>query len=78
MDLLNKITAKNLKLNRKRTIVTIIGIMLLLGIKIGCESLQGISHRFHKKQRRHQDKCQKDKISQDNKKTFWYRRRNIL
>ena len=28
MNLLNKLTIKNLKLNKKRTIVTIIGIML--------------------------------------------------
>ena len=28
MNLLNKLTIKNLKLNKKRTVVTIIGIML--------------------------------------------------
>ena len=32
MDLLNKLTIKNLKLNRKRTIVTIIGIMLSVAL----------------------------------------------
>lgn len=32
MDLLNKLTIKNLKLNKKRTIVTIIGIMLSVAL----------------------------------------------
>ena len=32
MTLLNKLTIKNLKLNRKRTIVTIIGIMLSVAL----------------------------------------------
>ena len=32
MNLLNKLTIKNLKLNKKRTIVTIIGIMLSVAL----------------------------------------------
>ena len=32
MDLLNKLTIKNLKLNKKRTIVTIIGIILSVAL----------------------------------------------
>ena len=32
MDLLNKLTIKNLKLNKKRTVVTIIGIMLSVAL----------------------------------------------
>ena len=32
MDLLNKLTIKSLKLNKKRTIVTIIGIMLSVAL----------------------------------------------
>lgn len=32
MDLLKKLTIKNLKLNKKRTIVTIIGIMLSVAL----------------------------------------------
>ena len=32
MNLLNKLTVKNLKLNKKRTIVTIIGIMLSVAL----------------------------------------------
>lgn len=32
MDLLNKLTIKNLKLNKKRTTVTIIGIMLSVAL----------------------------------------------
>ena len=32
MDLLNKLTIKNLKLNKKRTIVTIIGIILSIAL----------------------------------------------
>lgn len=32
MNLLNKLTIKNLKLNRKRSIVTIIGIMLSVAL----------------------------------------------
>ena len=32
MNLLNKLTIKNLKLNKKRTVVTIIGIMLSVAL----------------------------------------------
>ncbi len=32
MNLLNKLTTKNLKLNKKRTVVTIIGIMLSIAL----------------------------------------------
>ena len=32
MDLLNRLTIKNLKLNKKRTLVTIIGIMLSVAL----------------------------------------------
>ena len=32
MNLLNKLTIKNLKLNKRRTIVTIIGIMLAVAL----------------------------------------------
>ena len=34
MNILNKLTIKNLKLNKKRTIVTIIGIILSLDLKL--------------------------------------------
>ena len=39
MNLLNKLTIKNLKLNRKRTIVTIIGIMLSVALITAVSSM---------------------------------------
>ncbi len=36
MKLLNKLTLKNLRLNKVRTIVTIVGIMLSAGTYYGC------------------------------------------
>ena len=43
MDLLNKLTIKNLKLNKKRTIVTIIGIMLSVALITAVSSLYASS-----------------------------------
>ena len=39
MNLLNKLTIKNLKLNKKRTIVTIIGIMLSVALITAVSSM---------------------------------------
>ena len=39
MSILNKFTVKNLKLNKKRTIVTIIGIMLSTALICGVAGL---------------------------------------
>ena len=39
MNLLNKLTIKNLKLNKKRTIVTIIGIMLSVALITAVSSI---------------------------------------
>ena len=39
MDLLNKMTIKNLKLNKKRTIVTIIGIILSVALITAVSSI---------------------------------------
>ena len=39
MDLLNKLTIKNLKLNKKRTVVTIIGIMLSIALITAVSSM---------------------------------------
>ena len=39
MNLLNRLTIKNLKLNKKRTLVTIIGIMLATSLITGVATL---------------------------------------
>ena len=48
MNLLNKLTIKNLKLNKKRTIVTIIGIMLSVALITAVSGMfsQTYLHRF--------------------------------
>lgn len=45
MELLNKLTMKNLKLNKKRTIVTIIGIVLSVALITAVASLFFILHK---------------------------------